>query len=78
MKEALPPAQEEQAQELAQAIAQAAADDFLQLARTLVATDRSSLFGATEFKIRDILLRVGAKVYEQHLVQKKTATKAPV
>jgi hypothetical protein len=78
MKEALPPAQEEQAQELAQAIASAARDEFLQLARTLVATDRSSLFGATEFKIRDILLRVGTKVYEQHLVQKKTATKAPV
>lgn len=78
MKEALPPAQEEQAQELAQAIAQAAAAEFLQLARTLVATDRSSLFGATEFKIRDILLRVGTKTYQEFLAQKKTATKAPV
>lgn len=77
MKEALSPAQEAQAQELAQAIAQAAADEFLQLARTLVATDRSSLFGDTEFKIRDILLRVGAKTYQEFLAQKKTVTKAP-
>ena len=78
MKESLSPAQEAQAKELAQAIAEAAADEFLQLARTLVATDRSSLFGDTEFTIRDILLRVGAKTYQQLLEQKKTATKAPV
>jgi len=78
MKEALPAVQEAQAQELAEAIAQATADEFLQIARTLVATDRSSLFGATEFKIRDILLRVGAKTYQEFLTQKKTATKAPV
>jgi hypothetical protein len=71
MKEALSPAQEAQAQELAQAIAQASTDEFLQLARTLIATDRSSLFGATEFKIRDILLRVGAKTYQEFLAQKK-------
>jgi hypothetical protein len=78
MKESLPQAQEAQALELAQAIAEAAADDFLQLARTLVAADRSSsLFGDTEFKVRDILLRVGAKTYQQLLEQKKTATKAP-
>ena len=78
MKESLPAAQEAQAQELAHAIAQAAADEFLQLARTLVAADRScSLFGDTEFKVRDILLRVGAKTYQQLLEQKKTATKAP-
>jgi len=79
MKESLPAAQEAQAQELAQAIAQAAADEFLQLARTLVAADRSAaLFGDTEFKVRDILLRVGAKTYQQLLEQKKTVTKAPV
>ena len=79
MKESpLPPAQEAQAQELAQAIAEAAGDEFLQLARTLVAADRSSsLFGDTEFKIRDILLRVGAKTYQHMLEQKKTATKGP-
>jgi hypothetical protein len=77
MKEALSADQEALAQELAQAIAQAATDEFLQIARTLVATDRSSLFGDTEFQIRDILLRLGAKAYQELLAQKKTATKAP-
>jgi hypothetical protein len=77
MKEALSAAEEAQAQELAQAIAQAATDEFLQLARTLVGSDRSCLFGDTEFKIRDTLLRLGAKTYQQFLAQKKTATKAP-
>lgn len=78
MQEALTPAQEAEAQQLAAAIAQAAAAEFLQLARTLVATDNASLFGATEFTLRDILLRVGAKAYQQHLGQKKsTATRAP-
>ena len=77
MKEALAGSKETQAQELAQAITQAAGDEILQMARTLVAAGDSSLFGASEFKVRDILLRVGAKAYEQVLGQKKTATKAP-
>ena len=76
MTEALPAAQEAEARQLAEAIARAAADEFLQLARTLVAAQPASLFGATEFQVRDILLRVGAKAYEQHLAQKKSATKA--
>jgi len=77
MKEALPAAQEAEARQLAQEIATAAADELLQLARTLVAGGDSSLFGATEFKVRDILLKVGAKAYERRLGQKKTATTAP-
>jgi hypothetical protein len=77
MKKALTEAQEAEAKELAAAMAEAAAEEFLQVARTLVGSDNSSLFGDTEFKIRDILLRVGAKTYEQHLAQKKTATKGP-
>jgi len=76
MEKALTQAQEAEAEELAQAIAQAASDEFLRLARTLVAAGDSP-FGKTEFAIRDALLRVGAKAYEQHLAQKKTATKAP-
>jgi hypothetical protein len=78
MKQPLSETQEAEAQELAAAIAAAASQDLLELARTLVATDRSSLFGASEFTLRDILLRVGVKAYQQHLEQKKTATKAPV
>jgi hypothetical protein len=50
----------------------------LQVARTLVAAKTATLFGATEFKVRDLFLRAAAKAYEQHLAEKKTATKAPV
>lgn len=70
-------AQEALAQELAGALAQAAQADLLQIARTLVATDTASLFGDTEFAIRDRLLQIGAKAYQQHLGQKKTATTDP-
>jgi hypothetical protein len=47
------------------------------LARTLVATDNASLFGDTEFTVRDLSHGIAAKAYRQHLEQKKTATKAP-
>lgn len=77
MKESLTPAQEEQAQKLAQAIATATYDDLLRMARTLVATDNTSLFGNTEFTIRDISHDIAAEAYRQHLEQKKTATKEP-
>jgi len=72
MKEPLCAEQEAQAQELAHAIAQAAADELLQIARTLVASDDSSLFGANEFKVRELALKLAAKAFQQHLAQKKT------
>ena len=75
LAQAIAEAASQEFEQLAEAIAEAASQEFLQLARTLVGSD--SPFGQTEFAVRDILLRVGAKVYEQHLAQKKTATKAP-
>jgi hypothetical protein len=78
VKEPLPPAQEAQAQALAAATAQAAHEELLAIARDLVASDDASLFGQTEFRVRDAILRVAAKAYEQHLAQKKMATKAAV
>jgi hypothetical protein len=75
MKESLSAAQEAEAQQLAHAIAEAAHDELLQSARTLVATEPASLFGATEFTIRDLILQVAAKAYQQHLEPKKTATR---
>jgi hypothetical protein len=75
MQKPLTEAQEAEAQELAQAIAQAASQELLQLARALVGSP--SPFGQAEFTARDILLRVGAKAYEQRLAQKKTATRGP-
>jgi len=77
MKESLPAEQEAQAQELAAAIAQAAQEDLLAIARDLVRCGDTSLFGETEFRIRDAILRVAAKAYEQRLAQKKTATRGP-
>jgi hypothetical protein len=77
MKESLTPAQEEQAQKLAQAIAKATYDDLLRMARTLVASDTASLFGDTEFTVRDLSHDIAAKAYQQHLEQKKTVTRGP-
>jgi hypothetical protein len=71
MPEALSAAQEVEAQLLAERIGQAVQEELLQMARTLVAAGTGQLFGATEFKLRDLMLRATAKVYEEHLAQKK-------
>jgi hypothetical protein len=73
----LPADQLAQAQALAQAIQQATAAEIEQLARNLVATDDQQLFGANEFKIRDLAHKIAAKAIATHLAQKKTVTKAP-
>jgi hypothetical protein len=67
--------QEKEAQLLAERLRAAAGDELLQMARLLVSKKSSQIFGATEFEVRDILLKVGAKVYEEYLREKKTATK---
>jgi hypothetical protein len=69
--------QEAQARELAQAIAAATQDELLEIARTLVEAAPASLFGATEFRVRDLAHRIAARAYEQHLAQKKSATTPP-
>jgi parvulin-like peptidyl-prolyl isomerase len=73
----LTPEQEADAQKLAGLIREATNDDFLRIARVLVSKDERHLFGETEFTVRDILLRAGAKAYETFLHEKKTATKGP-
>ena len=75
--ERLTPEQEAEAELLAERIRKAAGDEFLQMARLLVSKKSSEIFGATEFKVRDMLLKVGAKVYEEYLREKKTVTKEP-
>ena len=69
--------QEAQAQELARAIAAVSEEELLEIAHVLLDADPASLFGQTEFKVRDLALRIAAKAYQQRLAQKKTATKAP-
>ena len=73
----LSPEQLAQAQALAHAIREATQAEIEQLARNLVTTDDQHLFGANEFKIRDLAHKIAAKAIEQHLAQKKTATRAP-
>jgi hypothetical protein len=77
MKEARTAEQEAQAQELAAAIAAVSEEELLEIARTLVDADPASLFGQTEFKIRDLAHRIAAKAYERRLAQKKSATSPP-
>lgn len=77
MERPLSDAQEQQAQQLAAALAAGAEEDLLRIARTLVAAEDAALFGATEFQVRDAVLRIAAKAYERHLASKKTATQAP-
>ena len=46
------------------------------LARLLVSKSENDLFGQSEFQVRDLVLRVGARAFEEHLRGKKTATEA--
>jgi hypothetical protein len=73
----LTPEQEAFAQELADALRRGTADLIDQIARTLAATTDQTLFGDTEFAVRDLALRLAARAYALHLRQKKTATTAP-
>lgn len=68
--------QEAQARQLAEQLKLESDDPFLEIARLLVATDERTLFGATEFAVRDHALKIISKAYTLHLGQKKTATAA--
>jgi len=70
--------QEAEAQALAQRIRELADDEVLQMARLLVSKPDREIFGDTEFELRDIVLKLGAKALEERLRQKKTATKDAV
>jgi hypothetical protein len=75
---ALSAEKEAEAQALAERIRELADDEILQMARLLVSKPDREIFGDTEFELRDIVLKVGAKALEEHLRQKKTATKDAV
>lgn len=74
---ALSKEQEAEAKVLEAKVRAAVQKEIADLARLMVSKPDRELFGATEFQVRDIVLRIGAKVYEEHLREKKTATKAP-
>lgn len=73
----LSPELEAQARELVARLRPQAENDLLALARLLVSKKDHEIFGDTEFEARDIVHRLGAHALENHLAQKKTATKAP-
>src|SRR5208337_4639320 len=72
----LSPELEVKAQELLARLRPQAEDELLALARLLVSKQEHEIFGDTEFEARDIVHRLGAKAFETHLAQKKTATTA--
>ena len=68
--------QEHEAKLLEAKIRLAVDHEIADLARLLVSTSEGDLFGQSEFQVRDLVLRVGAQAFEQHLREKKTATAA--
>jgi parvulin-like peptidyl-prolyl isomerase len=69
--------QEAEAKILEAKIQKAIQTEIADLARLMVSKSDRELFGLTEFQVRDLVLRVGAKAYEEHLREKKTATRVP-
>ncbi len=71
MSESLSPEQEAKAQELAERIKARSAQAILEMARRLVASTDETLFGDTEFALRDQALGIVADAYNQHLPPKR-------
>ena len=69
--------QEQEAKLLEAKIRLAVDQEIAALARLLVSKSENELFGQSEFQVRDLVLRMGAHAFEQHLRGKKTATAAP-
>jgi hypothetical protein len=67
---------EAEAQALVAQLREQADEELLALARLLVSKEDRELFGDTEFQVRDVVHRIGAKAYTAHLAGKKKATKA--
>ena len=76
MSEPLSPELETKAQELAARIRSRSEASILEMARRLVATSDETLFGETEFALRDQAVGLVADAYNEHL-EKKVATSPP-
>lgn len=75
----LTPEQQAEAERIRTALLEAAAADIRELAELLASRDDSNTFGATEFTVRDIVHRIGAKAVQTALDgRKKGATTGPV
>ena len=67
--------QEQEAKVLEDKIRLAIEREVTSLARLLASKEDRDLFGKTEFEVRDLVLKIGAKAYDERLREKKTATK---
>jgi hypothetical protein len=67
----LTPEQKVESDRIFATLQQAAVDDLRALADLLATKDDSNTFGATEFTVRDIVHRVGAKAIEAALAGRK-------
>src|SRR5262249_7256929 len=74
-QEPLSPELEAQAQELVARLRPQAEEDLLALARLLVSKEDHELFGETEFEVRDLVHRLGAKAYSAHVAGGKRGRK---
>ena len=68
---------EKKAIALAARIQSRSADAILDMARKLVSTTDETLFGDTEFALRDLTHRILDHAYTEHLLEKKVGTRAP-
>lgn len=76
---ALTAEQQAEADRIREALLEASADDIRELAELLASKDDTNTFGATEFAVRDIVQRIGAKAIQSALVgRKKGGTTGPV
>lgn len=77
MSEPLSPELEQKAQELAARIRTRSEASILAMARRLVACTDATLFGDTEFALRDQALGLVAEAYAEHLPQKVDTSGRP-
>ena len=76
---ALTAEQQAEADRIREALLEASADDIRELAELLASKDDTNTFGATEFAVRDIVQRIGAKAIQSALAgRKKGGTTGPV
>lgn len=74
----LTPEQQAEADRIFAALQQTAVTDLRELANLLATKDDSNTFGATEYTVRDTVLRIGAKALESALEgRKKGGTTVP-
>ena len=77
LSEPLTPELETEAQRLAELIQKAARDEILAVARLMVSKSDRQLLGATEFEVRDLVHKIGAKAFEAELGERKKKAKRP-